>query len=92
MVYASLKMNKRLSQNWTLNIIQYLIINQTPLIFTTFFAGFASICLFFFFLYVFGKYRTNITLNEDYKFDVFNEQIKDDLNDFIKKCKKEKGK
>ena len=65
LTYSSLKINRHLGQNWVIHIIQYLIINEAPLIFTSFFAGFASLCLFLFFLYTFGKYRRNLTINED---------------------------
>lgn len=80
-----------MGKNWVVHIVQYLIINEAPLIFTSFFAGFASLCLFFFFLYTFGKYSKNKTINEDHKFSCFEEDIKEKMAKWVRLSKIDNG-
>lgn len=87
LTYASLKLNRRLMNNWGVHIAQYLIVNHPQLIFTSAFAGLASICLFFFFFYIFGKYKNNFTINEEFKFYSFEHIVKMKINKLTKLCK-----
>ena len=58
--------------------------NHPVLIFTTLFAGLASIMLFFFFLHIFSKYSKNITINEEAKFEGFDYYVKNQVNKIVR--------
>ena len=91
LTYSSLKLNHHLGKNWVIHIVQYLLVNEAPLIFTSLFAGFASVCLFFFFLYTFGKYKSNRTINEDFKLECWQEDIKEKMNKLTRLSKLDKS-
>ena len=91
LTYSSLKINHHLGRNWIIHIVQYLLINEAPLIFTSFFAGFASVCLFFFFLYTFGKYKNNRTINDDFKLHCWEEDIKEKMEKLVRLSKLDRG-
>lgn len=72
LVYSQLQTRRKLDKGWILYVLQYLMVNHSVLIFTSLFAGLASVLLFFFFIHLFSKYGNNMTINEEAKFEDFD--------------------
>lgn len=91
LVYIQLKASKRLDSQWILYIVHYLMVNHVVLIFMSLFAGLASVMLFFFFFHLFFKYSNNMTINEEFKFEDFDYEVKFQTSKIIKLATQEQN-
>jgi hypothetical protein len=84
LVYSQLQVRRKLEKQWILYVLQYLLVNHSVLIFTSVFAGLASVLLSLFFLHLFSKYSNNTTINEEAKFEEFEYYFKSQSTKILK--------